>query len=354
MPKLIKPQSSKAGLAPGSLVYLGDERASKVSIQIMDYDAESLKEVTVSSSQKCEEYLEKPTVTWMHVTGLHDTSIIEKFGKLLDIHELVLEDVLNTAQRPKYEDHGDLIFIVVKKLHWIPEEDDVLAEHVAVLIGNGYVLSFQESEQDVFDAVRERIRTSTGRARKVGADYLGYALIDSIVDDYYIVLEHVDDRVEMIHESVTKNANTETLKVIQRLRKELVYVRKMLWPLRETISSFEDSESELIQKETRPYIRDLYEHTIQIMDNLELLRDTLTSAFEIYLSMVSNRMNDSMRVLTVIATIFIPLTFVAGIYGMNFDNMPELHWKMGYAYVWVVMGIIGVGMFTYFRKRRWL
>jgi magnesium transporter len=354
MPKLIKPQSPKAGLVPGTLVYLGDKKVDKVSIQIMDYDAESLKEVSVTRPEKCEEYLDKDTVTWIHVAGLHEIGIIEKFGKMLKIHDLVLEDVLNTAQRPKFEDHENLIFVVVKMLHWVAEEDDVVAEHVAVLLGPGYVLTFQETDSDIFGDVRERIRTTTGRARSVGADYLAYALIDAIMDQYYVVLENVDDRVEVIHESVTTNANTDTLKVIQRLRKELVYMRKMLWPLRETISSFEGSESAMIQDATRPYIRDLYEHTIQIMDNLELLRDTLTSAFEIYLSMVSNRMNDSMRVLTVIATVFIPLTFVAGIYGMNFEVMPELKWPYGYAYVWALMGAVGIGMLVFFKRKNWL
>ena len=239
-------------------------------------------------------------------------------------------------------------------LRWIPEEDDVLAEHVAVLLGPGYVLTFQETDGDIFGDVRDRIRTTTGRARSVGCDYLAYALIDAIIDQYYIVLENVDDRVEVIHENVIKDASTATLQVIQRLRKELVYMRKMLWPLRETISSLESCESPMIQDATRPYIRDLYEHAIQIMDNLELLRDTLTGAFEIYLSMVSNRMNDSMRVLTVIATIFIPLTFVAGIYGMNFEHMPELKWSLGYAYVWGVMGAVGIGMLVFFRRRKWL
>ena len=352
-PRLLKPHSHKVGLPPGSLVYVGEQRVDKVRIHLIDYGPETLNEQEISSAGECKEFLGRSTVTWVNVVGLHDPKVIEDFGRVFNIHPLVLEDILNTGQRPKVEELADHTFITLKMLHR-HKTRGVISEQVSMILGCNYLLTFQEIPQDAFDAIRERIRSSGGRVRETGCDYLAYALLDAVVDHYYVVLEHLDDRIEKLHEDVINEATNEALHSIHALRREMVLIRKMLWPLRELVSSLYDSESVLVARETKPYLRDVYEHTVQIMDNVEALRDMLTSALEIHLSMISNRMNEVMRVLTIIATIFIPLTFIAGIYGMNFENMPELHWSFGYGMAWVLMGLTAVGMFLFFRHKKWL
>ncbi|MDA0991143.1 MAG: magnesium/cobalt transporter CorA [Verrucomicrobia bacterium] len=352
-PRLLAPMAKKSGMPPGSLGYVGEQRVEEVKINLIDYSGESLREIPITKASECSEYLGKSTVTWVNIVGLHDPSVIEDFGRTFNIHPLVLEDILNTGQRPKVEDHLDYLFITVKMLHR-DEKKGVLAEQVSFVLGCNYLLTFQELPQDVFEAIRERVRNGVGRVREAGCDYLAYALLDAIVDHYYVVLEHLDERIEKLHEDVINYADNEALHTIHALRREMVQVRKMLWPLREMVSTMQMSESVLIAAETKPYLHDVYEHAIQIMDNVEALRDMLTSALEIHLSMISNRMNEIMRVLTIIATVFIPLTFIAGIYGMNFDNMPELHWSMGYPFAWGLMIATGIGMFIFFRRRGWL
>ena len=350
----IKKHSRKAGLPPGTLVHIGERKAEQIRITVIDYDENNFQEKLVNTVEECFEFKLTPTVTWINIDGLHDTAIIEKTGKHFDIHSLILEDILNTGQRPKFEDMEKYIFLVLKMLRFDDQSQAILSEQVSIVLASNCVISFQENIGDVFEPVRDRIRTAKGRIRKMGSDYLMYALLDTIVDNYFGILEKLGEKTEFLEEELVGNATENTLKQIHHLKKEMVFLRKCVWPLRELISGMERSESSLIKETIGVYLRDVYDHTIQVIDTVESLRDMVSGMLDIYLSSISNRMNSVMKVLTIIATIFIPLTFVAGIYGMNFKYMPELEWKWGYLAALVVMVIIGICMLIYFRRRKWL
>jgi len=350
----MKKHSAKAGLPPGILVHVGEKLVDKTTITIIDYDEAGVTESAVETPGECREYVGRNTVTWVNLVGLHDTDLVQRFGDVFEIHPLVLEEILNTGQRPKIDDHGDYIFFVGKMLYRSPGNGHIVAEQVSLVLGHNYVLSFQELKEDVFDPIRERIRTATGRIRGMGGSYLAYALLDAVVDNYYVVIEEVTERIEELQEQVVADPAPAALEAINRLKSDLVFMRKALWPLREVVGSLERSESALVERDVAPYLRDVYEHTIQVIDSVESLRDLLSGVLDIYMSSISNRMNEVMRVLTVIATIFIPLTFIAGVYGMNFERMPELQWPFGYAAVLGVMLLVSLGMVAYFRKRHWL
>ena len=350
----IKRHSKKAGLAPGTLLHVGERRLETARIIVIDYDENSFQEKQVSSVEECFQFKTTPTVSWINVDGLHDISIIEKIGKHFDIHSLILEDILNTGQRPKFEDMEKYLFVVLKMLRFDEKTQLILSEQVSIVLASNYVISFQENIGDVFDPVRDRIRNSKGRVRKMGPDYLMYTLLDAIVDSYFSILEKLGERIESLEEELVGDPTEKTLKRIHHLKSEMVSLRKSVWPLRELISGMERSESDFIKETTGVYIRDVYDHTIQVIDTVESFRDMVSGMLDIYLSSLSNKMNSVMKVLTIIATIFIPLTFVAGIYGMNFKYMPELEWKWGYLAVWAVMVIIGICMLIYFRRKKWL
>jgi magnesium transporter len=354
MLRFIKRTSEKIGQTPGTLIHVGERKVEKTRIRIIDYDEAQFQEKEAETIEECFPFKEKPTVTWINIDGLHQVEIIEKIGKHFDIHPLVLEDIVNTGQRPKMEDSKDYIFIVLKMLHYHEKVSQIQAEQVSIVFGSNFIISFQESEGDVFDHIRARIRDGKGRIRKAGADYLVYALIDAIVDNYFIILEKLGENIEDSEEELVTNPKEETLLQIHILKREMVFLRKSVWPLREVISGLERGESSLIRKETGIYLRDVYDHTIQVMDTVESFRDMVSGMLDTYLSSISNRMNVVMKVLTIIATIFIPLTFIAGIYGMNFRFMPELEWHWGYFVVLLIMAVIGVFMVFYFRRKRWL
>jgi magnesium transporter len=279
---------------------------------------------------------------------------VEKIGTHFGIHPLIMEDILHTGQRPKGEDLGDYLFIVLKMIYHDEEKDEVIGEQLSLILGPNYVISFQEREGDVFNPIRERIRNAKGRIRKAGADYLAYVLVDAIVDHYFAILEELGGTIESLEEELVTNPRPETLQTIHTLKRELIFLRKSVWPLREVISGLEREESPLITEPTGIYLRDVYDHTIQVIDTIETYRDMVSGMLDIYLSSLSNRMNEVMKVLTMIATIFIPLTFIAGIYGMNFKFMPELEWHWGYPMALVVMLLIVGSMFIYFRRKKWL
>ncbi len=355
MPKLTKKRSQKAGLPPGTLIHIGEERKEEPKITLLDYDETQFQEKEAKSVEECIPFKEKPTVTWINVEGLHRVEVLERLGGCYGLHPLVLEDILNTDQRPKMEDYGDYVYIVLKMLTYDDKGGQVESEQISLVLGRNFVLSFQEGKKgDVFDLLRERLRGAKGRIRKMGADYLAYSLIDSIVDHYFIILERLGERIEFLEEELVTEPTTKTLQEIYHLKRELIFLRKAVWPLREVIGSLERGESSLIQQNTQIYLRDVYDHTIQVIDTIETLRDTVSGMLDIYLSSVSNRLNSVMKVLTIIATIFMPLTFLAGIYGMNFKYMPELEWRWGYPLVWTIMIAIGILMVIYFRKKKWL
>jgi magnesium transporter len=355
MSRFFKKVSEKAGLAPGSLIHISEKKIEKARITIMDYDEKNLSEKEAKSVEEFFPFKEAPSVTWINVDGLHDIEIIEKIGEHFDLHSLVLEDIVNTNQRPKYEDYGNYVYIVLKMLYFGEnKKKEIKAEQVSVIVGKNFVISFQEAEGDVFNSARERIRNYKGRIRKMGADYLAYALMDAIIDNYFIILEKLGEKIEDMEEDLVKNPSPGTLKIIHNLKTETIFLRKSVWPLREVINSLERKESSLICETTIPFLRDLYDHTIQVIDSVETFRDLISGMLDIYLSSISNKMNNVMKVLTIIATIFIPLTFIAGIYGMNFKFMPELEWRWGYPVVWAVMVFIFVAMLFYFKRKNWI
>ncbi|UCH12452.1 MAG: magnesium/cobalt transporter CorA [Candidatus Omnitrophota bacterium] len=360
MSKFIKKVSKTIGLAPGSLVYVGEKELKKPRISIIDYDQENFQEKEVKQVEECFPFKESTTITWINIDGIHDTDIISRIGKHFDVHHLILEDIVNTSQRPKIEESEKYIFIVLKMLYFDEKEDETKAEQVSIILGSNCIISFQEREGDVFNPIRERIRNNKGRIRKSGADYLAYVLLDAIVDNYFIILEKIGEKIEGMEDELVAHPTPENLQTIQNLKRDMIFLRKSVWPLREIISGLQRTDSDLIQDSTAIYMRDLHDHTIQVIDTIESLRDMVSGMLDIYMSSISNKMNEVMKVLTIIATIFIPITFVAGIYGMNFDpsisklNMPELGWPFGYIFAWGIMIMITIGMVTYFKKKRWL
>ncbi|HUT87844.1 MAG TPA: magnesium/cobalt transporter CorA [Candidatus Heimdallarchaeota archaeon] len=354
MARFIRRGGQKAGLSPGTIVHVGEVKTERVKISLVDYDESSFQEREASTIKECFPFKDKPTVTWINVDGLHEVEIVEALGKHFDLHPLVMEDIVHTGQRPKLEDYENTLFIVLKMLRYDEVQDQIDEEQFSLILGTNWVISFQEKEGDVFDPLRDRIRNSKGRIRKMGADYLAYTLVDAIVDNYFILLEKLGDRVEALGEKLVVHPGPKALQEIHELKREFLFLRKSVWPLREVISGLQRGESALFEEHTLIYLRDVYDHTIQVIDTVETFRDMISGMLDIYLSSVSNRMNEVMKVLTIIATIFIPLTFVAGIYGMNFQFMPELSWSWGYFGTLGVMGLAVVGMIIYFKRKKWL
>jgi magnesium transporter len=352
--KVIPRRSKKAGLPPGTIVFLGEKRQERVKLSVISYDGVNFQEKEVKNVEEALSFRKKSQVTWLNIDGVHQPEIIEQVGKSFDVHPLVLEDIANTGQRPKMEDFDDYIFVVLRMLRFDEKENQTKTEQISMILGSDFVVSFQEREGDVFDVIRERLRSNKGRIRKMKADYLAYALIDAIVDNYFMILEKLGEAIEEIEDKLVTDPRSETLQTIHDLKRETVFLRKSVWPLREVISRLERSESPLIGKSTFVYLRDVYDHTIQVMDSVDTFRDMLSGMLDIYLSSVSNRMNEIMKVLTVIATIFIPLTFIVGIYGMNFKYMPELAQPWGYPAVLILMLAIALVMLVYFRRKKWI
>ncbi len=346
-------RSEKAGLAPGTLIHIGERRTERTRFRLFDYNDSQLIEKELGSVEEAFPFRDTATVTWINVDGLHETGVIEQLGSHFKLHPLVLEDIVNTEQRPKFEDFESYLYVVLKMLYRENGGGEILAEQISLVLGQNFVLSFQEGGGDPFDPIRERLRKNKGQLRKQGADALLYALLDAVVDNYFTVLESFGEITDDLEENVLLSPTALTLSTIKNLKHELLFVRRGIWPLREVISGLRHTESPLIHGSTRLYFQDVYDHTIQVMDNVDNSREILSDLLDIYLSSVSNRLNEVMKVLTIIATIFIPLTFVAGVYGMNFDNMPELGWRWGYFGVLGVMLAIGLTMLAYFKRKKW-
>ncbi len=346
--------SRMAPLPPGSLVHVGKKRVEKVKITVIDYDEDGYKDRVAESCEECFPYRDKPSVTWINIDGIHDARTIESIGTHFGLHPLLLEDIMNTEQRPKAEDFGDRLFIVLKMLYYDEKGIEINVEQVSLVLGSNFVISFQEREGDVFESIRQRIREKKGRVRMMGADYLAYSLMDAIVDSYFLILEKVGDNIEDMEENLVSDPRTEALQAIHDLKTEMIFLRKSVWPLREVLSILERRGSPLIQESTVIYLRDVYDHTIQVMDGIETYRDIISGMRDTYLSSISNRMNEVMKVLTVFASIFIPLTFLAGVYGMNFRYMPELGWRWSYPVLLFVFFATGLSMLAYFKRKKWL
>ncbi|MCJ7775678.1 MAG: magnesium/cobalt transporter CorA [Desulfobulbaceae bacterium] len=352
--KLYKRSSKKAGLSPGTLVHIGEKKTEEVNISMIDYDESQIQEKGAATVGECLPFKEKPTVTWVNVTGIHDVTVIEEFGEAFNIHPLLLEDIVHPDQRPKLEDYDDYLFLVLRMLRYDEAKEELQSEQVSLILGPNFVITFQEREGDVFDAVRARIRNGKGKIRKMGCDYLTYALIDSVVDNYFLVFEKYGEKIEVLQEEVLSQPTPETLQMIQRTKRDMIFLRKSVWPLREAINALQRGESSLVTDNVNIYLRDVYDHTIQVIETIETFRDMLSGTLDVYLSSVSNKMNEVMKVLTIIATIFMPMTFITGIYGMNFKYMPELEWHWGYPLTLGIMLLLVVIMLLWFRRKRFL
>jgi magnesium transporter len=355
MPRFIKRHPKKAvGTSPGTLIHIGEKKTEETRITLIDFDEAHLQEQVIETIEEAFPLKDLPTVTWINIDGLHDVEIIEKIGASFNIHPLVLEDILNTGQRPKADEYEDAIFVVLKMLDYDKTAEQITSEQFSLVLGANFLISFQEVQGDVFKTVRERIRKPKTRIRKAGCDYLSYALIDAIVDHYFVILESLGNKVENLEMELLDDPTRDTLETIHSLKQEMIYMRKHIWPIREIINTLVKTESSLIREQTHVYLRDVYDHTIQVIDTIESYRDILAGMLDIYLSTVSNKMNEVMKVLTIIATIFIPVTFVAGIYGMNFKFMPELEWRWGYVMVWAIIVVVAGIMIGFFKKKEWL
>ena len=350
--KLVQKRSKKTGLPPGTLVHIGERKSEHVTVTVFRYSTTSCKELHVEQVDQLSSPADE-SVIWINVGGVHKVEMVETLGKQFSLHPLLLEDVTNTDQRPKLDDYEAYIFLVMKMLS-LTDRKDIAVEQVSFVLGKNYVISFQENGTDVFQPVRERLRGGKGRLRQSGADYLLYALVDAIVDQYFAVLELSGEQIEAVQQAVVDDPKPETLNEIHALKRQLLFVRRAVWPLRDVMTNLSRSDCPFLQHPTKVFFRDVYDHVVQIVDTIEILREMVSSSLDIYLSSVSYRLNAIMRVLTVITTIFMPLSFIASIYGMNFEYMPELRSPWGYPLVLGVMAAVGMGMLVLFRNKRWL
>jgi magnesium transporter len=347
--------SEKSGLPPGSLVHVGEVQDAKTRMTVVDYSKDNIEEQQIHSIDDILEYKKSDTVTWVIIEGLTNVAIVERIGMIFDIHQLVLEDILNTHQRPKFEEYDDHLYIVLKALLSENKNFTVVYEQVSIIVLENFVIVFKEKTDDLFKPIQQRIKTSKGRIRSLGSDYLTYAILDTIVDQNYFLIDSLADAITTVEDSLLASEPTrETLHTIQMLKREIISVRKNVSPIRELMAGLLRSESELIDEKTHIYLRDVSDHVIRVIESVESYRDILTGLLDVYISSVSNKMNEVMRVLTVFASIFIPLTFLAGIYGMNFEYMPELKWRWAYPALWVVFILLPVVLLVYFKKKKWL
>jgi len=348
-------RAGKVGLPPGSLVHVGRRLTEKTVLTLFTYDEDHLEERTIAAVGDAVPRRDRPGVAWLNIDGLQDTGVLAALGEAFGLHPLILEDMLNTDQRPKFEDLGDYLFIVMR-VFTLPAhpKGGIHSEQISLVIGPHFLITLQEKAGPLLDPIREGLRAGKGRIRKTGADYLAHAIMDAVVDQYFVVLETLGERIEALEDSLVTRPTPDTLRAIQGLKREITSLRRSVWPLREAISAVDRSDSKLLHEGTGIYFKDVYDHTIQVIDTIETFRDQLAGMLDIYLSSLSNRMNEVMKVLTIIATLFMPLTFIAGIYGMNFKYMPELEWRWGYLGVWIVILLTVAAMLVYFRRKRWL
>jgi magnesium transporter len=353
MQRFLKTVSHKTGLPPGALVHVGAPATGEVKIRTIRYSETEFEEIGVPDRDSLPQLQEKGGIVWLQVDGVHQPEKIAALGETFSLHELTQEDILNTGQRPKIEDFESYLFLVGKILSFDETTATVQEKHFCLVIMEHVILSFHEAGTNIFAAVENRLQKPNGKIRKKKTDYLAYALLDAMVDNYFLVLEKTGTQIEELEEEILTEPSRESLEWLHFLKRELTVLRKLVWPLRDVINSLIRSDSDLILEDTLKYFMDVYDHTIQIIETLEAYRDITASLFDIYLSAISNRMNEVMKVLTVIATIFIPLTFIVGIYGMNFRYMPELTWKWGYFAILGIMFLMGSGMAIYFKKKDW-
>jgi magnesium transporter len=346
--------SRKAGLPPGTLLHIGKRKSKKQRITVFDFDESEVQDFQCKKVEDCFPFKNRKSVSWINIDGLHNTDNISKIGEHFNIHPLVLEDILNTKIRPQIEEYDDYVFISLKMLGLSENQDRINSEQLSFILGENYVLTFQEKRGDIFDGLRNRIKEGKGVIRKRGNDYLLYRLIDTVVDHYYFIIENYSERIEKLEEKVLEEEGDEFVFDVQSMKRRVTSLRRQILPLREILTVLKKDENEVLQESTRLFVSDVYDHILHILDSIDSQKEALTSMLELHTSLLGHKMNQIMKVLTIMASIFIPLTFVAGIYGMNFEHMPELGWKYGYFGVWGLMLLIFIGMLFYFRRKKWL
>ena len=354
MKPLFKSRSRKLGLPPGTPVYVGESASAPATITVIQYNEGVYSRHIIGSPEEISSFRSSDTVTWVNIDGLTNLDTLQKIGDMFGLHSLVIEDIANTDQRPKWEDFGDYVFLSLKMMYDAGTKKPPHLEQVSIILLERVVLSFQEPEQDVFGPVRERLAQNVGRLRKSGADYLVYSLVDAIVDNYFSVLEGIGLRTEQIESLALRVGSAKVTRLIHDLRREVIYMRKAIWPLREAVGAMSRDESRLLSSATRLHLRDVYDHIVQVIDVIETARDILASAMELQISSLSAHLNVVMKALTVVSSVFVPLTFIVGVYGMNFDFMPELRLWWAYPALWVIMIITAFGFLAYFRRQGWL
>lgn len=354
MPRFINESSQKAGLPPGTLVHTGKRKSEDMVITVVDYDLQSFFECKTASAHEACLIERKAELRWINVDGIGRVDEMEILGNFFKLHPLVMEDILNTGQRPKLEDYEDYMYMVARMIYYDEQQGRVNVEQLSIILGKDFVLTFQENDQNIFEPLIDRIRKGKSIIKKMGTDYLVYTLLDFVVDSYFTVVEKLGDKIEFLEDTMVLKPNPRTLQSIHHLKREMLYLHKAIWPLREVAGALERRESILVKESTGVYLRDVYDHIVQMMDSIETYRDILSGMLDIYLSSVSNRMNEVMKVLTIFSTVFMPLTFLAGIYGMNFKHMPELDWPLGYPALLGLMAVIALLMLLYFKRRKWI
>lgn len=352
--ELFDQEPKQIGLPPGTLVYTGEKEKEPVTILLLEYDQNSFIEKQIDNIDNILISKENEKVSWINVEGVHDIQLMEKIQSYFNIHPLAMEDIVHTTQRPKAEEYSDQLFIVTRMFIYDEENQDIKNEQVSFILGKNYLLTFLEDPGDVFNPVRERIRKDGTKIRSNGADFLAYALIDAIVDSYFHILEKLGEDIEELEDRLVVQPTREDLQSVHQMRRNMILLRKSVWPLREVISHLQRNEHEIINQSTQIYLRDVYDHIIQIMDTIESYRDMIVGMLDVYLSSTSNKLNEIMKVLTIISTLFIPLTFLAGVYGMNFHYFPELEIKWMYPWgFWIVSLSISFGMIIFFKRKKW-
>lgn len=351
-PTKLQPRRAQ-NLSPGTVSYTGKKTTLETRLDIIDYSKEHYDRFETTSIEEAFKYEDASHITWINVNGLNNPEAIITLGNHFDLHPLIQEDIVTTHQRPKIDEYEDYLFIVFKMLHY-NESEKLTTEHISMIMGKDYVLTFQEAEGDVFNDLRERLEHGRGRIRSAGSDYLMFAILDAVVDNYFSVMEFLGNKVEILEDILFDNTENKNLSEdIQKLKREILKIRRAVQPLREVVNRLEKIENSLIEERTNKYIRDLYDHTIQVNENVENYREMIWGLMDMYMTTISNKMNEVMKVLTIMASIFIPLTFLAGIYGMNFDNMPELHLENGYFYLLGLMVLVILAMVWYFKRKKW-
>ncbi|WKN33153.1 magnesium/cobalt transporter CorA [Porifericola rhodea] len=344
--------SKSAGTAPGTLIYTGINTSEPVEVSMYQYDEESFTKKQSGELGQIVEEINPEKHNWINISALHNAQLVQQLGDHFKLHLLVMEDIMNTVLSPQFEDYEDYLFLTLKMLKVNPDTKLIEQEHVSFILGDHYLISFQETKHDVFEPVRQRLEAQKGRIRRRKIDYLLYALIDVIVDNYYTITEEINDHMNALEDELIHEPKHDVVERITHQKRQIIELRKIVYPLREALRKLKNEE-ELIQHNTMRYFDDVYSHIDHVIGTMESQREVLTGFMDLYMSTISNRMNNVMKTLTIIATIFIPLTFVAGIYGMNFDHMPELHYKWGYHISLGVMSVLGIGMYIYMRSRKW-